>query len=76
MPTGEAAAHGLSATTIGASILYALLGVILMLIAYRIFDWLHHVDFDQELKNGNMAAGVAVAGVLIGVAIIVAAAIV
>jgi uncharacterized membrane protein YjfL (UPF0719 family) len=59
-----------------ASILYAFLGVALMLVAYRIFDAIHPLDFNAELEKGNVAAGVTVAGVLIGVAIIVAAAII
>lgn len=68
--------QALAAGPVLASILYAFVGVVLMLVAYRIFDYIHPVDFNEELKNGNVAAGLTVAGVLIGVAIIVAAAIV
>jgi uncharacterized membrane protein YjfL (UPF0719 family) len=57
------------------SIVYGVLGVLLMLAGYRIFDAIHPIDWVEELKKGNTAVGVASAGILIGVAIIVAAAI-
>ena len=66
---------GLAGITIASSIVYAFLGVLLMLAAYRLFDIIHPIDFNEELRKGNVAAGLTVAGVLIGVAIIIAAAI-
>lgn len=74
MPTNEPG-QALAVMTLLSSVVYAFLGVLLMLGAYRLFDIIHPVDFNQELKNGNVAAGVAAAGILVGVAIIVAAAI-
>jgi uncharacterized membrane protein YjfL (UPF0719 family) len=61
--------------TIASSIVYGLLGVVLMLVGYKIFDAIHPIDFVQELRNGNVAVGVTSAGILVGVAIIIAAAI-
>jgi uncharacterized membrane protein YjfL (UPF0719 family) len=61
--------------TILSSIVYGLLGVLLMLVGYKIFDAMHPIDFVQELKDGNVAVGLTSAGILIGVALIVAAAI-
>ena len=74
MPVSQVG-QALAGATILASVLYAVLGVLLMLGAYRLFDAIHTVNFNEELQKGNVAAGLAVAGVLIGVAIIVAAAI-
>jgi uncharacterized membrane protein YjfL (UPF0719 family) len=65
----------LGVMTLLASVVYGLLGVILMLVGYKMFDAIHPIDFVQELKNGNVAVGVASAGILVGVAIIIAAAI-
>jgi len=74
MPTiGQGA--GLGGLTIASSILYAFLGVLLLLAAYRLFDIIHPIDFNEELRKGNVAAGLTVAGLIIGVAIIIAAAI-
>lgn len=52
--------------------LYAVLGVVLMFISYKIFDWLTpKVNFADELKKGNIAVAIFVAALFIGIAIIV-----
>jgi uncharacterized membrane protein YjfL (UPF0719 family) len=61
--------------TLLASVVYGLLGVFLMLVGYKLFDAIHPIDFVEELKKGNTAVGLASAGILIGVALIIAAAI-
>jgi|GEM_PF-1613228 len=43
---------------VGLNFLYAILGVVLMFIAYRVIDLLTpKVDFQEELKKGNVAVG-------------------
>lgn len=52
--------------------LYAVLGVILMFVSYRVIDRLTpQVDFPAELKKGNLAVGVFIAALFIAIAIIV-----
>ena len=58
-----------------ASVVWALLGAALLLLAFRLFDWVNAVDYIAEIKKGNVAAGVVIAGVMIGMAIIIHAAI-
>ena len=52
--------------------LYAILGVILMFVSYRVIDLLTpQVDFPAELRKGNLAVGVFIAAIFIAIAIIV-----
>ena len=52
--------------------LYAVLGVILMFVSYRVIDRLTpEVDFPAELKKGNLAVGLFIAALFIAIAIIV-----
>ena len=57
------------------TIIYALLGLILMLVGYKFIDFIIPCDFVQELREKNPAVGAIIAGVFIAVAIIVKAAI-
>ena len=52
--------------------LYAVLGVVLMFVAYRMIDLLTpQVDFAEELKKGNIAVGLFIAAIFIAVAIVI-----
>lgn len=58
------------------SIVYATLGGVLLLIAYRLVDLFTPHDLSELIfGRGNVAAGVVVGALLIGLAIIIAAAI-
>ena len=57
---------------IALNFLYAGLGVVLMFVSYRLIDILTpSVDFQAELKNGNMAVGVVLGGVVFVMALYV-----
>ena len=57
---------------IAMNFLYAVLGVVLMFLAYKVFDWLTpKVNFAEELKKGNIAVAIFIAALFIGIAIIV-----
>lgn len=58
------------------TILWALLGLVLMFLGYKIFDWINPIDLDKEIEKGNVAAGVVVAGIFIAIAWIIAAVVV
>ena len=52
--------------------LYAVLGVVLMFISYRIFDLLTpQVDFPRELQKGNVAVSVFIAAIFVAIALII-----
>lgn len=55
------------------TILWALLGLVLMFLGYKIFDWINPIDLDKEIEKGNVAAGLVAAGIFIGVAWIISA---
>ena len=60
---------------IALNFVYAVLGVVLMYVSYRVIDRLTpEVDFPAELKNGNVAVAVFIAALFISIAIIVAGA--
>lgn len=51
---------------------YAALGVVLMFISYRLFDWLTpQVDFPEELRKGNVAVSIFIAAIFVSIALIV-----
>jgi uncharacterized membrane protein YjfL (UPF0719 family) len=51
---------------------YAILGVVLMFVAYRVIDKLiPQVDFAEELKKGNIAVGIFIAAIFLSIAIII-----
>jgi uncharacterized membrane protein YjfL (UPF0719 family) len=57
---------------VGLNFLYAILGVVLMFVAYRVIDLLTpQVDFQEELKRGNVAVGLFIAAIFVSVAIII-----
>jgi uncharacterized membrane protein YjfL (UPF0719 family) len=60
---------------IGMNTLYAVIGVVLMFVSYRIIDRLTpEVDFAKELQAGNVAVSIFIAAIFLGVAIIIAGA--
>lgn len=62
-------------TIIALNFVYAVLGVVLMFIAYRVIDKMTpEVNFPEELRKGNVAVAIFVAAIFIAVAIVVAGA--
>ncbi len=60
---------------IGLNFLYAVLGVVLMFVSYRVIDRLTpQVDFPEELKKGNIAVAIFIAAIFLSIAVIVAGA--
>lgn len=60
---------------IALNFLYAIGGVVLMWLSYRVFDRLMpYVDFAEELKRGNIAVAIFIGALFISIAMIVAGA--
>ena len=59
-------------TIIAVNFLYAVLGVVLMFLAYKVIDRLTpEVDFAEELRKGNVAVAIFVAAIFLAIAIII-----
>ena len=57
---------------ISLNFLYAVMGVFLMFITYRVIDLLTpQVDFPVELKNGNVAVAIFIAAIFLSIALVV-----
>ncbi len=57
---------------IGLNFLYAVLGVILMYLAYRVIDRLTpEVNFAEELRKGNVAVAIFIAAIFLSIAVII-----
>ena len=67
---------GREATLLVLSALYALMGVFLLSVAYKIFDWMTPNDLGEQIFHGNNVAAAIMAGAfLIALGLIIAAAI-
>jgi uncharacterized membrane protein YjfL (UPF0719 family) len=58
-----------------ATAVYSVLGMIMLMIAYKVFDIVNALEFTKELEKNNQALGTVIAGFFIAIGIIVAAAI-
>ena len=58
-------------SNLGLSALFGLLGIIIMALGYIIFDKMIPLDFNKELEKNNISVAIVIAGLLIGIAIIV-----
>jgi len=57
---------------IGLNFVYAILGVVLMFVSYRVIDILTpNVDFPEELRKGNVAVAIFIAAIFLSVAIVI-----
>jgi putative membrane protein len=55
------------------SFVFAAAGMVLVFIAFKVFDWVTpRIDIQQELLNNNVAVAIISAAVIIGVSLIVA----
>lgn len=59
-------------TIVGMNVLYAVIGVVLMYVSYRVIDRLTpEVNFAAELQKGNVAVAIFVAALFLAIAIII-----
>jgi putative membrane protein len=62
-------------TIVGTNVVYAIVGVVLMWIAYRVIDRLTpEVNFGEELRKGNIAVSIFIAALFLSIAMIIAGA--
>lgn len=61
---------------IGTSAIFGILGIVLAILGFKIFDWLTPGDMQKEVfENKNMAAAILGAAVILGLCHIIAAAV-
>lgn len=58
-------------SNLGISFLFGIVGIVIMVIGYVVFDKVIPADFNKELEKGNTAVAIVIAGMLIGIALIV-----
>lgn len=59
-----------------ATAIFGLLGIALLVLGFKVFEWATpKLDVEKKLQEGSVAVAITVAGLLIAIAIIVAAAI-
>lgn len=59
-------------TNIGISIIFGFIGIVLLVFGYWFFDKvLTKLDFNQELKEKNVAMAIVIAGFMIAIGIII-----
>ena len=59
-------------SVIAINILYAIVGVVLMFVSYRLIDRLTpEVDFPAELRKGNIAVAIFIAAIFVSIALII-----
>ena len=59
-------------SVIALNIIYAVIGVVLMWVSYRVFDRLSpEVDFPAELQKGNIAVAIVIAAIFVSIAMII-----
>lgn len=56
-----------------ATLIYAVLGLALMFVGYKFFDFITPYDFAGEIKEKNPAMGIVLIGIFLATAIIVRA---
>jgi uncharacterized membrane protein YjfL (UPF0719 family) len=59
-------------SVIALNVLYAIIGVVIMFVSYRIIDRLTpEVDFPAELQKGNVAVAIFIAAIFVSIAMII-----
>lgn len=60
-------------TNVGISFVFGIVGIVLLVFGYWFFDLvLTKLDFNQELKEKNVAVAIVIAGFMIAIGIIIA----
>ncbi|MDP4090539.1 MAG: DUF350 domain-containing protein [Bacillota bacterium] len=50
---------------------FGILGIIIMALGYKIFDWIIPADVNKELEKGNLSVAIVIGAALLGVAYII-----
>lgn len=56
---------------LAATVGWSFVGVVLLYLSVRLFDLLDPIDYQAEIRKGNMAAGIILAAVVVSIATII-----
>ncbi|MDT8718871.1 DUF350 domain-containing protein [Clostridium sp. 19966] len=56
---------------LGVSALFGFLGIVILIVGYKLFDWVIPLDFNKELEKNNLSVAIVIAAMLLGIALIV-----
>ena len=56
------------------TVMFGLVGIVLSIVGFKLFDWMTPVSFDKELEKGNVAVGILCGAIVIGISLVIAAA--
>ena len=63
-------------TMLAWSFIYGLIGIVLTIAGYKIFDWITPMDVEKELsERQNIAVAIVCASVILGIALVISSAI-
>ena len=58
------------------SVIFGVIGIVLTIAGYKIFDWITPIDVEKELsERQNIAVAIVTAAVILGIAMVISAAI-
>lgn len=61
---------------LASTFIFAVVGMVILLLAYRIFDIINPLDFNKELMEKNNSLAIVLAGYFVSIAIIIGATII
>lgn len=61
--------------SVASSIVWAIIGVAILIGATWLFDHFHPINFQEEIKRGNVAAALLLSSIVLGISLIVFAAV-
>jgi uncharacterized membrane protein YjfL (UPF0719 family) len=53
------------------TMVWAALGILILYLSVWLFDRLDPINYRQEIRNGNLAAGIIMAAIILGIAAII-----
>ncbi len=57
------------------TVLFGMVGILLSILGFKLFDWATPVSFDKELEKGNVAVGILCGAIVLGICHVIATAI-
>lgn len=60
---------------ITSTVIFGIVGIVLSIIGFKLFDWITPVSFDKELEKGNVAVGILCGAIVLGICHVIATAI-
>ncbi len=73
-PVLASVAHQSLGDALLATAAFGIVGIVLSLFGFKLFDWMVPVCFSKELEKGNVAVGILCGAIIVGVCLVISAA--